>query len=80
MAADGTDKLTGEAKTAAQAQTVLALATEQAAGANGQFAREADTAEGAAQRSAAQYENAKAAIGQGLLPVMTTSGSATPVR
>jgi hypothetical protein len=72
MAKDGTDKLTGTAKTAAKAQTVLQLATEQAAGANGQFARESDTAEGAAQRSAAAYENAQAAIGQGLLPVMTT--------
>ena len=70
MAADGTDKLTGTAFEAAKAQTIMALATEQAAGANGQFARESDTAEGSAQRAAAQYENMKAALGEQLLPVM----------
>jgi phage-related protein len=46
------------------------MATEQAAGANGQFARESDSAAGQAQKAAAQWENAKAAIGTGLLPVV----------
>lgn len=70
MAADGTDKLTGQALDAAKAQTIMALAAEQAAGANGQFARESDTAAGSAQIAAAQYENAKAALGEQLLPMV----------
>lgn len=70
MAADGTDKLTGTALDAAKAQTIMTLAAEQAAGANGQFARESDTAAGSAQIAAAQYENASAAIGKELLPVV----------
>lgn len=70
MAADGTDKLTGTALDAAKAQTIMQLATEQASGANGQFARETDSAAGSAQIAAAQYENAKSALGTGLLPVV----------
>lgn len=70
MAADGTDTLTGSALDAAKAQTIMQLATEQAGAANGQFARESDSAAGSAQIAAAEYENAKAALGEGLLPVL----------
>jgi phage-related protein len=70
MAADGTDKLTGAAKTQAQAQALLAMATEQAGGAIGQFGRESDSAAGSAQIAAAQFENAKAALGTSLLPIV----------
>lgn len=70
MAAEGTDKLTGAAYDAARVQAIMALATEQAAGANGQFARETDSAAGSAQIAAAEYENAKAVLGEQLLPVM----------
>lgn len=70
MAADGTSDLTGEAKTAAKAQAVMALATEQSAKTAGQFAREADTAEGATQRAKAGWTNAAAAIGTLLLPAV----------
>jgi hypothetical protein len=70
MAADGTDQLTGAAHDAAKAQAIMALATEQAGAANGAFARESDTAAGSAQIAAAEYENAKAALGEGLLPIL----------
>ena len=70
MAADGTDKLTGAAYDAARAQAIVALATEQAAGANGQFAREAGSAAGAQQIASAEWENAKAALGEALLPAV----------
>ncbi|MGH9231584.1 MAG: hypothetical protein ACRD07_23160, partial [Acidimicrobiales bacterium] len=53
----------------AKAQATLALITEQSADAQGQFAREADTAAGKQQRLAARFEDLKAAIGEGALPV-----------
>ncbi|HLT68568.1 MAG TPA: hypothetical protein VKZ72_00295 [Acidimicrobiales bacterium] len=59
----------------AKAQATLALITEQSADAQGQFAREADTAAGRAQILAAQWENLQAKIGQRLLPVLTSLGS-----
>jgi hypothetical protein len=68
MAADGTDKLTGSAKTQAKAQAILSMATEQAGGAVGQFARESDSAAGAAQIAEAQWTNAASALGTALLP------------
>lgn len=71
MAADGLDGLEGEAAKAAETQTVLALLTEQTADAHGAFARETDTAAGAAQIASANFENAKAALGEHLLPVVT---------
>lgn len=48
----------------ARAQALLALITEQSADAQGQFAREADTAAGRSQIAAAQMENMRAALGQ----------------
>lgn len=71
MASDGTDKLTGAAAKAAKTQATLALISEQSADATGQFAREQDSAAGSAQIAAARYENAKAALGDALLPVMS---------
>lgn len=53
----------------ARAQALLALITEQSADAQGQFAREADTVEGAAQRANAAIENQKAVMGEALVPV-----------
>lgn len=69
-AAHGLDGLTGAAKTQADTQATLALLTEQTSAAQGQFAREGDTAAGAAQRASAAYEDASAKLGEALLPYM----------
>lgn len=55
----------------AKAQAALALIFERTADAQGQFAREADTAAGAQARAAAAAEDASAKFGQQLLPVYT---------
>lgn len=70
LAAQGQDKLTGAAKVQAETQARLALLMDQTSAAQGQFARESDTAAGAQQRMAANVENAKAAMGDILLPVV----------
>lgn len=75
LAAEGNDKLTGAALKTASANAALALLTEQTATSQGSFARESDTAAGAQQRLSATWENAKAALGQGLLPIV--AGAAT---
>jgi hypothetical protein len=72
MAADGTDKLTGKAEKQAKTQALLSMVTEQSGKAVGAFARESDTAAGQAQRANAEWENSKAAIGQALLPMVTS--------
>ena len=61
---------TSEVSEAAKAQATLALVMEQSADAQGQFAREAGTAAGAAQIASAEFENAKASLGQSLAPVL----------
>lgn len=71
MAADGLDKLEGEALKQAEAQTMLALLMEQTADAQGQFARETDTAAHKQQVATAKIDDAKEAIGTALLPVMS---------
>lgn len=71
MAADGTDKLTGKQATAAKQQALLKLITQQTTDAQGMYASELDTVAGQQQRAAAQAENAKAALGQALLPAIT---------
>ena len=71
LAAEGLNGLEGAAKTQAEAQAALSLLTEQTASAQGQFAREADTAAGAQQRASAQFENAKATLGESLLPIVS---------
>lgn len=70
MAADGLDNLSGEAEKQAKAQTLLKLLTEQTAAAQGQFARETDTAAHKQQVATAKYNDAKEAIGTALLPIM----------
>ncbi|MFR9854790.1 hypothetical protein ACL1IW_08970 [Corynebacterium striatum] len=71
LAAKGLSGLEGEALRQAEAQELLAMLTEQSADAVGNFQRETDTAAGSAQIAAANWENAKAALGQSLLPVVT---------
>ncbi len=56
----------------ARAQAALALITEQSAQAVGQFGREEDTAAGQTARLAASFENAKAKLGEQLLPAFVT--------
>lgn len=70
LAAKGQDKLTGEALKNAQAQAILASIMDQSSKAAGQFGREADTVAVQQQKMTAQVEDAKAAIGTGLLPVV----------
>lgn len=55
----------------AKGQATLALITERSTFAQGQFAREADTAQGQQQRAAAAMEDASARLGKSLLPVYT---------
>lgn len=71
LAAKGLSGLEGEALRQAEAQELLAMLTEQSADAMGNFQRETDTAAGSAQIAAANWENAKASLGQSLLPVVT---------
>ena len=76
LAAKGLDGLEGEARRQAETQERLAMLTEQSADAQGNFARETDTAAGSAQIAAAHWENAKAALGEALLPVATQAAEA----
>lgn len=55
----------------AKGQAALALITEKSAFAQGQFAREADTAAGQAQIAQAKTKNASADLGKTLLPIYT---------
>ncbi|MGO2655969.1 MAG: hypothetical protein ACTH93_09110 [Pseudoclavibacter sp.] len=70
-AAMGLSGLTGEAGRNADMQATLALLTDQTSSAQGQFARETDSAAGSAQIAQANWENAKAALGEALLPIMS---------
>jgi hypothetical protein len=70
LAQMGLSGLTGEAARAAETQATLALLTEQTASAQGQFAREADTAAGSQQIANAAWEDAQAKLGEQLLPLM----------
>ncbi|WP_295804955.1 hypothetical protein [uncultured Corynebacterium sp.] len=70
MAEMGLEGLSGEAEKQAQAQATLALLTEQSASAQGQFARETDTAAHKAQVARAKIDDAKETIGTALLPVV----------
>lgn len=70
---DGTKKykaLTGAASKQSEQAATLAILTKQTAAAQGQFARESDTASGAQARSNAEMENATATLGTALLPYM----------
>jgi phage-related protein len=69
LAEKGQDKLTGAALNQAKAAAILELATSQASGAVGQFARESDGAAGSAQIAEAELSNVTAELGKQLLPV-----------
>lgn len=72
LAANGQDQLTGAALKAAEQQAKSALIAEQAAQANGAFARESNTLAHQQQVLGAQFDNIKAKIGTALLPILTT--------
>jgi len=61
---------------AAKAQATYALIMEQASDALGQFNRENDSAAHKQQVATAEIENAKAALGEGLLPLYAAAASA----
>lgn len=75
LAATGQDKLTGAAADAAKKQMIQNMIMDQAAKYSGNFAREADTAAGAQQRATAKWENAKATLGEALLPIMVKAST-----
>ena len=75
MAAKGLDGLTGAAAKQAEAQTMLEMLTEQTADAQGQFGRESDTAAHKQQVATAKFNDAKEAIGTGLLPMFAELAS-----
>lgn len=70
MAAEGLTGLEGEALKQAEAQTMLAMLMEQTADAQGQFARETDTAAHKQQVATAAIDDAREKIGTLLLPIM----------
>lgn len=63
---------TSEVDQHAKAQGALALIMERSADAQGQFAREANTASGQMERAKAQLEDAAASIGSNFLPAVAT--------
>lgn len=65
--------MTDEQAKAAKTQATLALITEQSGSAVGAFGREADTAAGQQQRASAAWEDASAALGEQLLPIMASA-------
>lgn len=76
MAADGTDKLTGKAKEQAKTQAILKMITEQSGDALGAFGRESESAAGSAAIAQASFDDAKAALGNALLPALTEAAKA----
>lgn len=71
LAEMGLSGLSGSAAQAAKTQAILALVNQQSADATGNFAKETGTAAGAQQIANAQWENARATLGEALLPVMS---------
>ena len=69
-AANGMSGLTGEAKKTADAQAALAIIMQQSSNAAGSFADESTTATGAQEIATASWENAKATLGEALLPTI----------
>jgi hypothetical protein len=67
----GLNKLTGAALEQAKAQARIEIITRQSSDAMGKFASESDTLQGQQQRLNAQWEDAKAQLGQALLPALT---------
>ncbi|MCK7676364.1 hypothetical protein [Corynebacterium pygosceleis] len=70
LAAEGLDKLEGSAAKTAETQMLLKMLTEQTSAAQGQFGRETDTAAHKQQVMKAKIDDAREAIGTGLLPIM----------
>lgn len=70
LAAEGLDKLEGEAAKNAETQMLLTMLYEQTADAQGQFARETDTAAHKQQVATAKMNDAREVIGTALLPIM----------
>ena len=75
LAEKGLKGLTGSALKAAKTQAILELATEQSAGAVGQFGREADTVAGQQQRANAAWGQAMSDLGTALLPLVTKAAA-----
>lgn len=73
VAAQGMGDLEGEAAKAATTQAALGLLFEQTGSAAGAFAREAGTAAGQTQRATASWEDAKASLGESLLPIVSAA-------
>lgn len=71
LAAEGLDKLTGNALKQAEQQVRLELLFDQTSKTQGQFARESDTLAGAQQRLGAKVEDLEAKFGTLLLPALT---------
>lgn len=71
LAAKGLEDLEGEALRLAETEALLEMVTEQSGDAMGMFGKEADTVAGQTQRAAAEFENAKAKLGEELLPYAT---------
>lgn len=69
IAAQGLGELEGAAKKEAETQATLELLFNQTGDALGNFARETDTVAGQTQIATAEWENAKAALGEQFLPI-----------
>lgn len=75
LAAKGLNGLEGAALEQAKAQARIDIVMRQSADSMGRFAEEANTLQGQQQRLAAEWEDAKASLGEALLPVMTEAVS-----
>lgn len=71
LAAQGLSGLEGEAAKQAETQATLSLLFDQSGNALGTFAREADTVAGQQQRANAEWQDAKAKLGEQLLPYVS---------
>ena len=71
LAAKGVQKVNGNFTEQQKTMARLTILQRQASDATGKFASEADTLQGQQQRLNAEWENAKAELGQGLLPALT---------
>lgn len=72
MAAEAAAGQTFASEEAAKANAIYTLAMDSSAGAAGNFAKEADTAAGAQARAQAKFQDTAAALGEQLLPAITT--------
>lgn len=70
LAANHQDKLTGTAAKMATANAALTLVTQQTSAAHGQFALQTDSLAEKQQIMNAEWDNAKANLGTGLIPIM----------